>query len=512
MRPNRPFVAILGGSKVSDKVGVIDALIDKADTIIIGGGMCFTFLLAQGKAVGTSLKEEDWVERAGDMIEKAHAAGVKLLLPVDVVAADAFAEDARTQVCSADAIPADMMGLDIGPETEKIYAAAIAEGSTVFWNGPMGVFEMKAFEHGTNAVAEAVAANKAGRHDHRRRRQRCRGEQVRARRRDDVHFHGRRRVDGARRGQGAAGRRGFELTGGLRSGALRKRGALRKPAAADGATHIAPSANRLVVFTWKGAGMSRKPIIAGNWKMNMTPAESVVLSQGVSNRYARGWDKVDVVLCPPAIDLRSVVTVLDFDKSRIDVGAQNVHWEPSGAFTGEISIPMLKDVGCAWCIVGHSERREMFAETDMQVNRKVRALLEAGVKPIVCVGESLTVREEGKAERFVCDQVRAALAGIEADEAAAACIAYEPIWAIGTGRTATPEQAQDMAAAIRETLRALVGDDAAEQMRILYGGSMKPENAEAFLACPDIDGGLIGGAALKADDFAELVLIAAAGR
>ncbi|WP_303249956.1 phosphoglycerate kinase [uncultured Slackia sp.] len=158
--PKRPFVAILGGSKVSDKVGVIDALIDKADTIIIGGGMCFTFLLAQGKAVGTSLKEEDWVERAGDMIEKAQAAGVKLLLPVDVVAADAFAEDANALTCSVDAIPADMMGLDIGPETEKLYAAAIAEGSTVFWNGPMGVFEMKAFEHGTRAVAEAVAASK----------------------------------------------------------------------------------------------------------------------------------------------------------------------------------------------------------------------------------------------------------------------------------------------------------------------------------------------------------------
>lgn len=159
--PKRPFVAILGGSKVSDKVGVIDALIDKADTIIIGGGMCFTFLLAQGKGVGTSLKEEDWVERAGDMIEKAQAAGVKLLLPVDVVVADAFAEDAKTLTCSVDAMPDDMMGLDIGPETEKIYADAIAQGATVFWNGPMGVFEMKAFEHGTRAVAEAVAANEA---------------------------------------------------------------------------------------------------------------------------------------------------------------------------------------------------------------------------------------------------------------------------------------------------------------------------------------------------------------
>ena len=157
--PKRPFVAILGGSKVSDKVGVIDALIDKADTIIIGGGMCFTFLMAKGYAVGTSLKEEDWVERAGEMMAKAEAAGVKLLLPVDVVVADAFAEDANTATCDADAMPEGMMGLDIGPKTEEIYAAAIAEGSTVFWNGPMGVFEMKAFEHGTRAVAEAVAAN-----------------------------------------------------------------------------------------------------------------------------------------------------------------------------------------------------------------------------------------------------------------------------------------------------------------------------------------------------------------
>lgn len=157
--PERPFVAILGGSKVSDKVGVIDALIDKADTIIIGGGMCFTFLLAEGKQVGTSLKEEDWVERAGEMIQKAKATGVKLLLPVDIVAADAFAEDAAKVTCDADSIPEDMMGLDIGPKTEELYASAIAEGATVFWNGPMGVFEMKAFEHGTKAVAEAVAAN-----------------------------------------------------------------------------------------------------------------------------------------------------------------------------------------------------------------------------------------------------------------------------------------------------------------------------------------------------------------
>ena len=159
-QPKHPFVAILGGSKVSDKIQVIDALMDKADTLIIGGGMCFTFLLAQGKKVGTSLKEEDWVERAGEMIKRAAEKDVKLLLPVDVVVADKFAEDANTKTVTVDEIPDDMMGLDIGPETAKIYAQAIAEGETVFWNGPMGVFEMDAFAVGTKDVALAVAANK----------------------------------------------------------------------------------------------------------------------------------------------------------------------------------------------------------------------------------------------------------------------------------------------------------------------------------------------------------------
>ena len=159
-QPKRPFVAILGGSKVSDKIQVIDALMDKADTLIIGGGMCFTFLLAQGKKVGTSLKEEDWVERAGEMIKRAAEKDDKLLLPVDVVVADKFAEDANTKTVTVDEIPDDMMGLDIGPETAKIYAQAIAEGKTVFWNGPMGVFEMDAFAVGTKDVALAVAANK----------------------------------------------------------------------------------------------------------------------------------------------------------------------------------------------------------------------------------------------------------------------------------------------------------------------------------------------------------------
>ncbi|ACV22050.1 triose-phosphate isomerase [Slackia heliotrinireducens] len=251
--------------------------------------------------------------------------------------------------------------------------------------------------------------------------------------------------------------------------------------------------------------MARKPLMIGNWKMNKTPAESVVLSQGISNRYNRKWDKVGVVLCPPSIDLRPVVTVLDYDKSLIEVGAQNVHWEPSGAFTGEISIPMLKDVGATWCIVGHSERREMFAETDETVNLKVRALVDARLHPIVCVGESLAVRDAGTTIGFVTDQVRAAFAGLEPAEAALAVVAYEPIWAIGTGRTATPEQAQEVCAAIRATLADMFGTETAQSMRILYGGSMKPANVDMFMPCEDIDGGLIGGAALKVEDFTALV-------
>lgn len=258
------------------------------------------------------------------------------------------------------------------------------------------------------------------------------------------------------------------------------------------------------------ATAGRVPMMAGNWKMNMTPAESVVLSQAIHNRFSADWEKVDVILCPPAIDLRSVYTVLDYDKSPIEVGAQNVHWEPSGAFTGEISIPMIKDIGCTWSIVGHSERRQMFAETDEQVNAKVKALVAAKVGAIVCVGESLHIREANRTLEFVCAQVKAAFAGLDSSEMADCVVAYEPIWAIGTGRTALPEQAQEVCAAIRCTLEEMFGEDVAQATRILYGGSMKPANAEALMACPDIDGGLIGGAALDASDFAELVKTAAA--
>ena len=220
----------------------------------------------------------------------------------------------------------------------------------------------------------------------------------------------------------------------------------------------------------------RKYLMAGNWKMNKTMSEAIVLTQQLCNQYNRKWDNVDIVVCPPSIDIKSVYTVIDFDKTKIAVGAQNVHWEESGAFTGEISIPMIKEAGCEFCIVGHSERREMFNETDTSVNLKVKALIEADIAPIVCVGESKKV-----------------------------VIAYEPIWAIGTGRTATPEQAEEVCAAIRATIADMFDKGVADACRVLYGGSMNVGNVESLLAQPNIDGGLIGGAALQSDSFRQLI-------
>lgn len=252
--------------------------------------------------------------------------------------------------------------------------------------------------------------------------------------------------------------------------------------------------------------MARKKLIAGNWKMNETVPEAVVLAQEISNLMERDWlEMVDVAVCPPFVDLKPVKTVLEFDRVDIALGAQNVYWEPAGAFTGEISIPMIKEIGCAFCIVGHSERRNLFGETNEDVNRKARALIEAGIAPIVCVGESLAVRDEGAYLDYVTAQVRAAFAGIDGDDARTTVVAYEPVWAIGTGRTATPEQAEEVCAAVRACLADLYDEATAAAMRILYGGSMNEGNAALLLAEADIDGGLIGGAALKAGSFIEIV-------
>ena len=249
----------------------------------------------------------------------------------------------------------------------------------------------------------------------------------------------------------------------------------------------------------------RRPMIAGNWKMFKTAGEGAILVQNLEPLVSNVWDRVDIVVCPPFTALKSVSTVIELDRLTIGLGAQNVFWEDEGAFTGEVSPRMLVDLRCDNVIVGHSERREYFGETDASVNRRVKAVFEHDMIPIVCVGESLATREADDTETFVRNQVRSALEGLDAEHASKLVVAYEPIWAIGTGRTPTPEMANDVARSIRATVGALFGQPAAMTCRVLYGGSVKPENASMFLSEPDIDGALVGGAALDAKSFAAIV-------
>ena len=247
--------------------------------------------------------------------------------------------------------------------------------------------------------------------------------------------------------------------------------------------------------------MARKTLIAGNWKMNKTAAEALPLIEGLTAK-ATAMAAVDVVVCPPFTTLAAVAKAAA--GSPIKVGAQNVHWAASGAFTGEISAAMLAEIPVSYVIIGHSERRQYFGETDATVNQRLLAALAAGLTPIVCVGELLDQREGGRTEAVVGEQIRLGLAGLSAEQLARTVIAYEPVWAIGTGRTATPQQAQDVHAFIRAQLRQTHGA-VADGVRILYGGSMKKENARELLSQPDIDGGLIGGASLKVDDFMGII-------
>ena len=248
---------------------------------------------------------------------------------------------------------------------------------------------------------------------------------------------------------------------------------------------------------------NRTLLIAGNWKMNNDVAEAAKLADELAQALPEVPAGVEVLVCPPTID---ITTVHDrIQAAPIALGAQNVYWEAKGAFTGESSCDMLKSAGCTYCIIGHSERRQYFGETDFTVNRKVLAALEAGLHPIICVGETLEQRELGITMELIALQVKSALAGVPAEKVRKCVIAYEPIWAIGTGKTATAEQAAEVCTFIRTTVRHLYGARIARSVTVQYGGSMKPANAAELLSQPDIDGGLIGGASLKAADFVEIV-------
>ena len=245
----------------------------------------------------------------------------------------------------------------------------------------------------------------------------------------------------------------------------------------------------------------RRKVIAGNWKMNMLPNEAIALIEELAPKVKD--TKNDVIICVPFTDL--FYSLLSAQGTNIKVGAQNMHFEESGAYTGEVSGKMLQSINVEYVIIGHSERRQYFAETDETVNKKVKAALKYNLKPIICVGETLEQREAGQAEDVITTQTKLALEGLKPEEMETITIAYEPIWAIGTGKTATSEDANNSIKAIREEVRKLYGDKIADEIIILYGGSVNSSNAKELFETSDIDGGLVGGASLKADEFAKIV-------
>lgn len=247
----------------------------------------------------------------------------------------------------------------------------------------------------------------------------------------------------------------------------------------------------------------RKQIIAGNWKMHTDLAEATILVEGIKAALAEGEVSREVVVCPPFTGLSTVADLIEDTDVRL--GAQNMYFEPKGAFTGEVSPLMLTDVGCHYVILGHSERREYFSESDDLINQKIKAAFQYDLIPILCVGESLAQREANETQSFIDSQLTAGLEGLTAEQVSQMVIAYEPIWAIGTGKTATAEQAGEVCTAIRAKVAALFDAATAEALRIQYGGSVKGSNAKEILSQPDIDGALVGGASLKADDFMAII-------
>lgn len=258
--------------------------------------------------------------------------------------------------------------------------------------------------------------------------------------------------------------------------------------------------------------MARKPLIAGNWKMNLNHLEAIALVQKIAfSLPAKYFDKVDVTVIPPFTDIRSVQTLIEGDKLLLTYGAQDVSAHDSGAFTGEISGSMLAKLGCTFVVVGHSERRTLHGETNETVLAKTKAALKNGLTPIVCIGEGLEIREAGEHVAYNVDQLKGSLAGLSAEEVSKIVIAYEPVWAIGTGRVASAADAQEVCAAVRATVAELADAEVAAGVRVLYGGSVSSKNVGEIVGQTDVDGALVGGASLKADEFATLSAIAAGG-
>lgn len=405
--------------------------------------------------MGKSLVEEDKLDLAKELLAKAKKNKVNMLLPTDLVMAAAFAPDAEHVTEKVKNLNQAYMALDIGAETSKAYAEALADAKMIVWNGPMGVFEMDAFCKGTEAVAKAVAKSRA-----------------------------------------------TSIVGGGDSVA-----AIEKLGLAKRITHISTGGGASLEYL-EGKVLPgvaalddlRRKMIAGNWKMHKTVSEAVELAEDIVMETNGTLN--EVVIFPPFTALETVADAID--GKHVGYGAQDLHWEDKGAFTGAVSGAMIADICAEYVLVGHSERRTIFGENEKIVASKIIAAYRNGLKPMLCVGENLAEREAGKTARKINMQLKSALRVISAEDAENLVVAYEPIWAIGSGKAATPEDALEVCTLIREKIGKIFTPDIARKVRILYGGSVNEKNAASF-NLSGIDGVLVGGASLKADTFAAIV-------
>lgn len=475
--PKRPLVVVMGGAKVSDKMGVIENLSAKADYMLFGGAMANTLLAAQGKDMGASKVEEDKLDVAKDMMEQVARGQCQLLYPIDVVVADAFAETAQTKVVSVDQVPKGWMALDIGPATVAKWSEIFSQAGTIVWNGPLGVYEMPPFAKGSNGVATAMANSGA------------------------LTVVGGGDAVAAAVQAGVADKMSHLSTGGGASLELLEGKKL-------------PGIQILSVSAQEHGVAARRPVYAANWKMFKTNQEAIAYGRQFLSMIKDGgsmqeaMQKSDVLICPPFTALSTLLEC--FKGSGVKIGAQNMHAQPQGAFTGEISPRMLRDMGVSHVIIGHSERRQLFGETDENVHQKVLAALEHGLTPIICIGETLEQRQAGKTGEVCCGQMEAALKGLTGDVVADLILAYEPVWAIGTGVSAKAGDAQKTIYYLRRWIADHYDEATAAAVRIQYGGSVKPDNIQEYMRQPDIDGALIGGAGLEVESFSRIIRQAAA--
>jgi len=452
--PVKPLVAVIGGAKVSSKIAVLESLLKNSSALVIGGGMAYTFLKAQGKKIGKSLVENDQIDTAKKILAAAAQASVEIVLPVDHIGAEKFDPAAKPVAIASPNIPDRLMGMDVGPKTRALYKKVLAKAKTIVWNGPVGVFEFDSFSKGTEELAKLVAA--------------------------------------------ATSKGILTVVGGGDSVA-----AVNKFKLSSKMSHVSTGggASLELLEGKKLPGIEvtrgRDRFIAGNWKMHMTRCEAANLAKALVKQLKSGKHKYMAAPSFTALETAGEI----FKGSNILLGAQNCAAEEQGAHTGEVSVLQLKDLGVKVIILGHSERRHVYKEDDTLINKKVKLALKHGFEVILCVGETLDEREKKKVEAVCKRQTEKGLAGVTAEELSRVTLAYEPVWAIGTGKTATPEDAEAVHKFIRSVIEKLYGNPAAKQIVIQYGGSVKADNAAKLMSMEDIDGALVGGASLKSETF-----------